>query len=272
LQRPRRSVLFVPGSSDRMLEKARTLPCDVVVLDLEDSVAPEAKDAARAMVCAAAKAYGAREVVIRINSQSTPWGKADLAAARSAAPDAILLPKVERAAEVATFTDDIPVWAMVETPLGVLNVADIAASGVQCLAMGTNDLLKAMCAQSLPDRRNLWAALSQTVIAARAHGLTVIDGTYNDIGDAAGFAESCAQGRSFGFDGKTLIHPGQIEACNRIFAPSAEEIAQAKRILDAFARNPGKGAIALDGRMVERLHAEDATRILALADAILGRA
>jgi citrate lyase subunit beta/citryl-CoA lyase len=255
-----------------MLEKTRTLPCDVVVLDLEDSVAPEAKAAARTRVCAAVKTYGAREVVIRINPLSTPWGKADFAAVRSAAPNAVLLPKVERAGDVTALKSDMPVWAMVETPLGVLNVADIAASGVQCLAMGTNDLLKAMCAQSLPDRRNLWAALSQTVIAARAHGLTVIDGTYNDIGDAAGFAESCAQGRSFGFDGKTLIHPGQIEACNRIFAPSAEEIAQAKRILDAFARNPGKGAIALDGRMVERLHAEDATRILALADAILGRA
>ena len=268
----RRSVLFVPGSSVKMLEKARTLACDVVVLDLEDSVAPEAKDAARARVFAAVKTYGAREVVIRINAQSTPWGKADLAAVRSAAPDAVLLPKVERAGDVAAFTGDIPVWAMVETPLGVLNVADIAASGAQCLVMGTNDLLKAMCAQSLPDRRNLWAALSQTVIAARAHGLTVIDGTYNDIGDAAGLAESCVQGRSFGFDGKTLIHPGQIEACNRAFAPSAEEIAQARRILDAFAQNPQLGAIVLDGRMVEGLHAEDAARILALADAIGGRA
>jgi citrate lyase subunit beta/citryl-CoA lyase len=255
-----------------MLEKARSLPCDVLVLDLEDSVAPQVKDAARAMVCAAVKAYGAHEVVIRINPLSTPWGKADLAAVHSAAPDAMLLPKVERAADVTTFIGDIPVWAMVETPLGVLNVADIAASGVQCLAMGTNDLLKAMHAQALPDRRNLWAALSQTVIAARAHGLMVIDGTYNDIDDAAGFAESCAQGRSFGFDGKTLIHPGQIEACNRAFAPSAEEIAQARRILEAFAQNPGKGAIALDGRMIETLHAEDATRVLALADAIGRRA
>jgi citrate lyase subunit beta/citryl-CoA lyase len=271
LQRLRRSVLFVPGSNSRMQEKARTLPCDVVVLDLEDAVAPEAKDAARAMACAAVKAYGAREVVIRINPLSTPWGKADLAAVHSAAPDAMLLPKVERAADVAILNANIPVWAMIETPLGVLNVADIAAGGVECLAMGSNDLLQAMRAHSLPDRRNLWAALSQTVNAARAHGLTVIDGTYNDIGDAAGFAESCAQGRSFGFDGKTLIHPSQIEACNRTFAPSAEEIAQARRILDAFAQNPGKGAIPLDGRMVERLHAEDATRILALADAVQGR-
>ncbi len=255
-----------------MLEKARTLPCDVVVLDLEDSVAPEAKEAARAIVCAAVKVYGAREVVIRINPLSTSWGKADLAAACAIAPDAVLLPKVERASDVTALQGGIPVWAMVETPLGVLNVADIAASGAQCLAMGTNDLLKAMHAQALPDRRNLWAAMTGTVIAARAHGLSVIDGTYNEIADAAGFLQSCIQGRAFGFDGKTLIHPGQIEACNRIFAPSAEEIAQARRILDAFAQNPGKGAIALDGRMVERLHAEDARRVLALADAIGRRA
>ncbi len=272
MQRPRRSVLFVPGSSERMLEKARTLSCDVVVLDLEDSVAPDAKDAARTMACAAVKTYGAREVVIRINALSTPWGKADLAAVRSAAPDAVLLAKVECAADVAALKGDLPVWAMIETPLGVLNVADIAAGGAACLAMGTNDLLKAMHAQFLPDRRNLWAALSQTVIAARAHGLSVVDGTYNEIADESGFLQSCTQGRAFGFDGKTLIHPGQIEICNRVFAPSPEEIAQARRILEAFAQNPGKGAIALDGRMIERLHAEDATRILALADAIGRRA
>jgi citrate lyase subunit beta / citryl-CoA lyase len=255
-----------------MLEKARTLPCDVVVLDLEDSVAPDAKDAARAGVCAAVKTYGAREVAIRINPLSTPWGKADLAAACAAAPDAVLLPKVERAGDVTALSANIPVWAMIETPLSVVNVADIAASGAQCLALGTNDLLTAMHAQALPDRRNLWAALTGTVVAARAHGLTVIDGTYNEIADAAGFLESCIQGRAFGFDGKTLIHPGQIETCNRVFAPSPEEIAQARRIIEAFAQNPGKGAIALDGRMVERLHAEDARRILALADVIQGRA
>jgi len=253
-----------------MLEKARSLPCDVVVLDLEDSVAPEAKNAARTRVCDAVKTYGAREVAIRINPLSTPWGKADLAAAYAAAPDAVLLPKVERAGDVVALNANIPVWAMIETPLGVVNVADIAASGAQCLAMGTNDLLTAMHAQALPDRRNLWAALSQTVIAARAHGLTVTDGTYNEIADEAGFLQSCIQGRAFGFDGKTLIHPSQIETCNRVFSPSLEEIARARRVLEAFAQNPGKGAIALDGRMVERLHAEDARRILALADA--GRA
>jgi citrate lyase subunit beta/citryl-CoA lyase len=224
------------------------------------------------LVCAAAKSYGAREVVVRINALSTPWGKADLAAVRSVAPDAVLLPKVERAGDIAAVKGGIPVWAMIETPMGVLNVADIAASGAACLAMGTNDLSKAMHAQSLPDRRNLWAALSQTVIAARAHGLSIIDGTYNEIADEAGFLQSCIQGRAFGFDGKTLIHPRQIETCNRVFAPSPEEIAQARRILEAFAQNPQAGAINLDGRMVERLHAEEATRILALAAAIQGRA
>ena len=161
---------------------------------------------------------------------------------------------------------------MIETPLGVLNAAAIAASGAACLAMGTNDLLKALRAQALPDRRNLWPALSATVLAARAHGASVIDGTYNDIADDAGFAENCAQGRAFGFDGKSLIHPSQIESCNRIFAPSPDEIAQARRILEAFEKNPGKGAIALDGRMIERLHAEEAQRVLALHETIAGRA
>ena len=199
-----------------MLEKARTLSCDVVVLDLEDSVAPEAKDAARGAVCGAVKQYGGREVVVRINPLASPHGRADLDAINAAAPDAILLPKVDSAADIVASKSSVPVWAMIETPLGVLNAAAIAAGGAECLALGTNDLLKSMHAQPLPDRRNLWAALSQTVIAARAHGRCVIDGTYNEIGDAAGFAESCAQGRAFGFDGKTLIHPGQIESCNRI--------------------------------------------------------
>jgi citrate lyase subunit beta/citryl-CoA lyase len=189
----------------------------------------------------------------------------------AAAPDAVLLPKVESAADIEAAKGPLPLWAMIETPLGVLNVAEIAASAVACLAMGTNDLLKALRAKALSDRRNLWPALSATVLAARAYGASVIDGTYNDIADDSGFAQSCAQGRAFGFDGKTLIHPGQIESCNRIFAPSPEEISQAQRILEAFAKDPGKGALALDGRMIEGLHAEEATRILALADAIESR-
>jgi citrate lyase subunit beta / citryl-CoA lyase len=270
--KPRRSVLFVPGSSEKMLEKARTLACDVVVLDLEDSVAPQAKQAARTAVCAAVKDFASREVVVRINPLASPDGQADLEAVCAVRADAVLLPKVESSADIAAAKDAGPVWAMIETPLGVLNVAAIAASGIACLAMGTNDLLKAMHAQALPDRCNLWTALTQTVIAARAHGVSVIDGTYNDIKDDAGFAESCAQGRAFGFDGKSLIHPGQIDICNRVFAPSAEEIARARRILDAFAQNPGRGAIAIDGQMVERLHADQARDLLALAGAIEGRA
>jgi len=254
-----------------MLEKARDLACDVVVLDLEDSVAPEAKAAARDAVCAAVRHYRQHEIVVRINAIATPWHEADLKAVRAAGPHGLLLSKVEKAANVEAVKGTLPIWAMIETPLGVLNVADIAASGAACLCMGTNDLLKAMGAKTLPDRRNLWPALSATVLAARAYGASVIDGTYNDLADETGFAESCAQGRAFGFDGKTLIHPGQIESCNRIFAPSPEEIAQAHRILEAFAKNPGKGAIALDGRMIERLHANEAERILALADAIEGR-
>jgi citrate lyase subunit beta/citryl-CoA lyase len=251
-----------------MLEKARELPCDVVVLDLEDAVVPAAKDAARMAVCAAVRNYGRREVVVRINPLASPYGKDDLQAVRAAVPHSVLLPKVESAADIEAVKGTLPIWAMIETPLGVLNVAAIAAGGVACLAMGTNDLLKTLRAQALPDRRNLWTALSTTVLAARAHGASVIDGTYNDIADTAGFAESCVQGRAFGFDGKTLVHPSQIESCNRIFAPSLEEISQARRILEAFGKNPGKGAIALDGRMIERLHAEEAQRLLALAEAI----
>ena len=268
----RRSVLFVPGSSPKMLEKARYLACDVVVLDLEDSVAGEVKDAARTAVCEAITTYQGQEVVVRINSLATPWDRADLEALLAAKPDAVLLPKVDSPTDIAAAKTDMALWAMIETPLAVLNVAAIAASGVQCLAMGTNDLLKAMHGQPLPDRRNLWAAMSQTVMAARAQGLAVLDGTHNEIGDLKGFDEACAQARAFGFDGKTVIHPLQITACNRAFSPSLDEIAQARRILDAFANSPGKGAIALDGRMVERLHAEEARRLLALAEAVEGRA
>ncbi|HKU55385.1 MAG TPA: CoA ester lyase [Rhizomicrobium sp.] len=268
MQNPRRSVLFVPGSNPKMLEKASSLPCDVVVLDLEDSVAPEAKAAARDAVCAAVKSYGRREVVVRINPLASSHGAADLEAVRAAAPDAVLLPKVERAADVHDAKGSLAIWATIETPLGVLNAAAIAASGAACLVLGTNDLLKALHAKPLPDRRNLWPHLSATVLAARAYGASVIDGTYNDIADDVGFAESCVQGRAFGFDGKSLIHPGQIESCNRIFAPSPEEVLQARRIIEAFDNNPGKGAIALDGHMIERLHTEEAMRILALNGAI----
>ena len=277
--RPRRSVLYMPGSNARALEKARTLPADGLILDLEDAVAPDAKEMARTQVCEAVKAkgFGKREVVIRVNGLSTAWGDADLAAAKDAKPDAILVPKVSTAGELTEIEKklgdaDIAVWAMVETPLAILNIAQIAGAGgrLACFVMGTNDLIKEFRAKHTPDRQNLAAALGLSVAAARAYGLAVIDGVYNDIKNEEGFAESCAQGLAFGFDGKTLIHPSQIAPCNNIFAPSPEAVADARKIIAAFElpENRNKGAIALDGRMVELLHAEIARQTVALADAI----
>ena len=269
--RLRRSLLFMPGSNARAMEKARTLACDVVVLDLEDAVAPSAKESARDAVCAAVRErrFGARETVVRINVLSSPWGHADLAAVRAAKPDAILLPKVNDASDIAAASDGkIPIWSMIETARAILNLPAIAASGAGLLVMGTNDLLKEMGASPMAARENLWSALSSCVIAARALGIGVIDGSFNGIDDEIGFRASCEQGKAFGFDGKTLIHPGQIDGCNRIFAPSRQAIAEARRIITAFADHPGAGAIQLDGRMVERLHAEVAARLLALADAV----
>jgi len=277
--RPRRSVLYMPGSNARALEKARELPADALILDLEDAVAPDAKDMARTQVCdaVAARGFGRREVVIRVNAPSTPWGEADFAAAAAAAPDAILVPKVStlqdlHRAEYLMGGCAAALWAMVETPLAILNLAGLAGAGgrLACFVMGTNDLVKELGAQHTPDRANLAAALGLSVAAARAHGLAAIDGVFNDIQDPAGFAQACRQARSFGFDGKTLIHPSQIGPCNDVFAPSADEIEAARRIIAAFAlpENKGKGAIKLDGRMVELLHAESARRTVALADAI----
>ena len=277
--RPRRSVLYMPGSNARALEKAKSLPADAVILDLEDAVAPDAKEMARTQVCDAAKArgFGKREVIIRVNGLATAWGAADLAAAAAARPDAILVPKISTQGELAEVETllggaDVALWAMVETPLAILNIGSIAAAGGQlaCFVMGTNDLIKEFRGRHTQDRQNLSAALGLSVAAARAHGLAVIDGVYNDIQDADGFEASCRQGQAYGFDGKTLIHPSQIEPCNRVFAPSAEEIAAARKILAAFElpENRNKGAIALDGRMVELLHAEIARQTVALADAI----
>ena len=277
--RPRRSVLYMPGSNARALEKARGLPADALILDLEDAVAPDAKELARTQVCEAVKAkgFGKREVVIRVNGLSTAWGEADLAAAKAAGPDAILVPKISTPAELAEIEArlgdaKVAVWAMVETPLAILNIAQIAAAGGRLagFVMGTNDLIKEFRGQHTQDRQNLSAALGLSVAAARAYGLAVIDGVYNDIKNADGFVESCRQGLAFGFDGKTLIHPSQVEPCNEIFAPSAEAVADARKIIAAFElpENKGKGAIALDGRMVELLHAEIARQTVALADAI----
>ena len=277
--RPRRSVLYMPGSNTRAMEKAKGLPADALILDLEDAVAPEAKEIARKHVCEAVKArgFGRREVIVRINALSTVWGDADLTEAVQAAPNAILVPKVSRAADVHEIEARlsgarVALWAMIETPLAILNLAQIAGAGgrLSCFVMGTNDLIKEFHGTHTPDRQNLSAALTLSVAAARAFGLSAIDGVYNDITNADGFFESCRQAHSFGFDGKTLIHPSQIAPCNGVFAPTSEEVEAARKIIAAFDKpeNRGKGAIALDGRMVELLHADIARRTIALADAI----
>lgn len=276
--RPRRSVLYMPGSNARALEKARLLPADALILDLEDAVAPDAKETARAQVCAAVKAgFGKREVAVRINALSSPWGEKDLAQAAATKPDAILLPKVSTPQDLQQVERllgncAVALWAMVETPLAVLNIAALAAAGgrLACLVMGTNDLIKEIGGVHTQDRLNLAAALGLSVLAARAYGLAIIDGVYNDIANGEGFAAACAQGKSFGFDGKTLIHPSQIMPCNAAFAPSPEEVGTARKIIAAFEapENKGRGAILLDGRMVELLHAESARRTVALAEAI----
>ncbi len=278
--RPRRSVLYMPGSNARALEKARGLAADALILDLEDAVAPDAKELARAQVCDAVRAgFGKREVIVRINALSTPWGEADLEAAVAAAPDAILVPKISSAADIDAVNERmvagaevLSLWAMIETPLAILNLKEIAGAGgrLSGFVMGTNDLIKEFGGQHTPDRANLAAPLSLAVAAARAFGLAVIDGVYNDIQNEAGFAASCAQARSFGFDGKTLIHPTQLDPCNAAFAPTPKDVEEARKVIAAFAlpENQGKGAIKVDGRMVELLHAEIARRTVALADAI----
>ena len=285
--RPRRSVLYMPGSNARALEKAKTLPADAMILDLEDAVAPDAKELARSQVCEAVKAggFGPRKVVIRVNGFATPYGAADFTAALEAMPDAILLPKIETPADLeharkrAPSGSKISLWAMIETPLAILNLKEIgnaAASAelpLTCFVLGTNDLIKATRIQAPADRLPLLAWLSLTVAAGRAFGVSVVDGVYNSLSDEAGFRAECVQGRALGMDGKTLIHPNQVGICNEVFSPSPEEIAAAQKIVDAFAlpENQGKGAISLDGRMVERLHADIARQTLATASAIAAR-
>jgi citrate lyase subunit beta/citryl-CoA lyase len=264
------------------MEKARDLPADALILDLEDAVAPDAKEMARQQVCDAVKGrrFGKREVAIRINALTTQWGAADLAAAASAEPDAILIPKVSWPQDLAEIETHLTgtkgastaLWAMMETPLAILNAAAIAGAGgrLSCLVMGTNDLIKEFRGQPTRDRQNLSFALGASLAAARAYELAIIDGVYNDIANADGFLESCNQARAFGFDGKTLIHPSQLAPCNEVFAPSPSDVETARKIIAAFdlPENKGKGAIALDGHMVERLHAGIARQTVALADAI----
>ncbi|MGD0763299.1 MAG: CoA ester lyase [Roseiarcus sp.] len=285
--RPRRSALYVPGSNARALAKARGLAADAIVIDLEDSVAPDLKPAARALAAEAARAggLGGREVVIRVNGPDTPWGREDMEVAIAAAPDAILLPKVDgpgaviaaaRALREAGAPERTRLWAMMETPTAILAAGPIAAtaadpdSRLEALVMGLNDLAKETRARLTPGRPAMTAWIALCVAAARAHGCDIIDGVYNDFRDLAGFKAECEQGRDMGLDGKTLIHPGQIEICNAVFAPTAAEIETARAIIAAFAlpENSGRGAIQLNGKMVELLHAEMARRTLAVAEGI----
>ena len=283
--RPRRSVLYMPGANERALDKARTLPADSLILDLEDSVAPDAKADARHKVLAAVKsgAYGGRELVIRVNGLDTPWGVDDLRMAAEAGPDAVLVPKVARPGDIVNVSriygglggaETTRMWAMMETPMAIFNVREIASvhqvARLSCLVLGTNDLLKESRARASGGRFAILPWLSMTVLAARAYGLDVIDGVYNDFKDEAGFRAECEQGRTLGMDGKTLIHPGQVALCNEMFSPAPEEIRWSRQVIAAFAlaENASKGVITVEGRMVERLHLAMAERVVSIAEAI----
>ena len=287
LIRPRRSVLYMPGSNARALDKARTLPADGIIIDLEDAVAPDAKRAARAQAIDAVRqgGFGRREVLIRLNGIDTEWFADDFAAAVAARPDGILIPKIsypDALESVGRRLLDmhadlgIRVWAMIETPAAIFNIRALAAMAQDSetrlagFVVGTNDLAKESRARLVPGRAPMLPWLSACVLAGHEFGIDVLDGVYNDIADADGFAAECAQGRDFGFDGKTLIHPSQIGPCNAAFSPTAEEIAQARGILASFddPANQDKGVVQVDGRMVERMHAEMARRAVAIADAI----
>jgi citrate lyase subunit beta/citryl-CoA lyase len=276
----------MPGSNERALEKAKTLPADALILDLEDAVAPDAKPLARDQVCAAVKGggYGAREVVIRINALETPWGTADLLAA-DAEPDAILVPKVTHPGDVIGVAkilqgvhapEKIRLWAMMETPMAILNGRSIAATAVYaenrlcCLVMGTNDLLKESRARALHNRFAVVPWLAMTIVAARAYRLDIIDGVYNDFKDEQGLREECEHARTMGMDGKTLIHPSQVVPRNEIFSPTEEEVDWSRKVIDAFGQpeNANKGVIVVEGRMVERLHFAMAQRTVAIAESI----
>jgi citrate lyase subunit beta / citryl-CoA lyase len=281
--RPRRSLLYMPGSNPRALEKARGLPTDGLIIDLEDAVATEAKEAARAIVAAAVAAggYGSRELVLRVNPLDTPWGHADLAAAATMPIDAVLLPKVESAERVRLTVslldalgarEGLAVWCMIETPLGVLAAREIAAASrrLAALVLGTSDLTKELHALATRDRPPLITSLGLVMLAARAYGLAILDGVYLDLSDEEGFGLQCRQGRELGFDGKTLIHPKQIAPANAIYAPSAEEAEWSRRVIAAHAEAvaAGKGVALVDGKLIEGLHVENARRLLTIAGEI----
>jgi citrate lyase subunit beta/citryl-CoA lyase len=285
--RPRRSLLFMPGSNARALEKGRNLPADGLILDLEDAVAPDAKATAREMIAQAVAAggFGRREVLIRINALDSPWWIDDVTVAAKARPDGILVPKISSVEDLSAIADrltdlgadpSIRVWAMIETSGAVLHAEELAAASrdsemrLAGFVFGPNDISRETRIRMQPGRALMLPMITHCILATRLHGLEILDGPYSDFSNFDGFAQECAQARDLGFDGKTLIHPGQIEACNAIFTPPEEEVAQARKIIAAFElpENAARGAIQLDGRMVERLHADMAGRTIAIADAI----
>ena len=284
--RPRRSLLFMPGSNPRALEKARNLPADGLILDLEDSVAPEAKGLARDQIAKAIAAggFGKREILIRTNAIDSPWWMDDITMAAQARPDGILVPKISSVEDLGRIARclldvdapaSIAVWTMIETALAVLHVEELAASRnveprLAGFMFGPNDISRETRIRMQPGRATMLSMITHCILATRAYGLEILDGPYSDFSNVDGFAQECTQARDLGFDGKTLIHPGQIAACNAIFTPPAEEVAQARKIIAAFERpeNAARGAISLDGQMVERLHADIARRTIAIADSI----
>ncbi|MDQ6934509.1 MAG: CoA ester lyase [Actinomycetota bacterium] len=277
--RSRRSVLYMPASNERALEKAKSIPCDALILDLEDAVAPDAKRAARDAACAAVATgdYGSRELTIRVNGADTQWHADDLAAACAAGPDAIVVPKVNSADAVLELVESMSsapattkLWAMLETPYAILHAEQIASASerLTVLVMGTNDLAKELYAEHVPGRAPLLTSLSLALLAARVTGKVILDGVYNDVRDIDGFLAECQQGRELGFDGKTLIHPGQVDGANRSFVPSDEAVADAHGILQAWEQGQGSGVVTYRGRMVENLHVESARRTLAIHRAI----
>jgi citrate lyase subunit beta/citryl-CoA lyase len=281
--RPRRSVLYMPAANERALEKAKDIAADALILDLEDAVAPEAKADARERACAAVRGggYGRRELTIRANGIGTPWHNDDLRAIAAAGPEAVVVPKVNHAEEVLMIADALNrhgapartrIWAMIETPAAIANATAIATASprLNVLVMGTNDLIKELHAQRVADRGPLLGALSLAVLAARQADVTILDGVFNDISDEMGFAQECRQGRAFGFDGKTLIHPSQVAPCNVAFSPSDEDVDLARRTIAAFeeATRDGRGVVTLDGRMIENLHVDEARRVLSIQEAI----
>ncbi len=280
--KPRRSVLYMPAANARALEKAKTIPCDALIFDLEDAVAPDAKDEARTQAVAAAGSgeYGHREVTIRCNGLDTPWGAADVAAAATSGAAAVVIPKVGSAAyvdEISAALDaagapaEMRIWAMIETPTAILDARSIAAHPrVEVLVMGTNDLYRELRAQMVPGRGPIRSHLATALLAAREAGKAILDGVYNDVRDDEGFRVEAADGFEMGFDGKTLVHPGQVEPTNELWAPSDDEVEHARRVIAAFDEGTaaGKGVITVDGKMIENLHVEIARRTLAVADAI----